>query len=89
LIVLLLKYTNNNRIKLVFGLNVRRWEILNSIEFRRQKLINSVAKDLSFEGFDYNKTIEKMQEIGIFSTWDEWELYNRPVNIEELKGILS
>jgi len=62
---------------------------MNSIEFRRQKLINSVAKDLSFEGFDYNTTILKMQNMGIFSNWDEWELYNRPVNIEELKEILS
>ena len=61
----------------------------NILKLRRQKLINTIAHELSFQGYKYEESILKMQEIGMFSNWDIWELKNRPIDIEEIKEMLA
>jgi len=39
-------------------------------------------------GLDYNKVLCELQDMGVHENWTEWELLNRPVDIDELSEII-
>lgn len=59
-------------------------------EFKIENLRKWTAvKITAATGFDYFSILELLQKWNVHGNWTDWELENRPVNIEELAGLVS
>jgi hypothetical protein len=57
---------------------------MDEIEWRRDRLRRLVAEEIADNEMSYEEVLHTLQEWDAFGHWDEWELWNRPVDVDEL-----
>jgi hypothetical protein len=82
------KYSDNAFGTIYVNYEYEAIETSDALRMSKETLMHKVARDLEFFGHNYEETILKMREMGIFLNWTAWEIENRPVRLEELKEIL-
>jgi hypothetical protein len=66
--------------------NDNKWhkETVNPLKFY-EYFPEDFSLGLSVDGYDYSKFRDWLDEIDLFGDWSEYELCNRPVNVQDLE----
>lgn len=55
------------------------------VGWKVKRMREKVAEEAQFDGYDYSKFRDWLDEIDLFGDWSEYELCNRPVNVQDLE----